>query len=51
MVQIDCPFCEAACRVDPAAFHAPSFVLRCEDCGIAVDVAPGEREQPLACAA
>jgi hypothetical protein len=42
MIEIRCPFCEAPAAVELAALHALACVIRCDGCGVAVEVADGE---------
>ncbi len=50
MIEIPCPFCEETGSVDAAVFAAAVCSLRCEACGIAVDIDPdgGRVALPLA---
>jgi len=42
MIQIECPFCAAPCRIDAGAFAAIEFRLVYASCGIAVEFDPAE---------
>jgi hypothetical protein len=51
MFEIDCPFCQEPCRVDPADFTAATFALRCDGCSTVVEVADAAPGAGLALAA
>ena len=50
MIEIQCPFCDVTGRVEAAVFTAAVCSLRCDACGITVDVDPegGRVALPLA---
>ncbi len=51
MVEIACPFCQEAGRVEHAEFVAATFTLRCDACAIEVEVTDAEPSMPLLLAA
>ncbi len=38
MIELTCSFCDEVSRVDLASVHAAVCVLRCDGCGVEVDV-------------
>ena len=39
MIQIHCPFCDEASPVDLAEFSTTTWSLRCDACGVTVEIA------------
>ena len=39
MIQIRCPFCDEASPVDLAEFSTTTWSLRCDACGVTVEIA------------
>jgi hypothetical protein len=46
MIEMQCPWCEGVVLVEPAAIVAPETVVRCDGCGVAVEV--GDRPEATA---
>ena len=51
MIELECPWCEESCRMDASAFGTAPVSVRCDGCGVEVEITDAPARSALALAA